>query len=485
MRFLSLAVRVFVCLAALAASSCSRHPLEIAITHVTVVDTTGSPSLPDQTVLLSGEKISAIGPSSMFRIPHQAQVLDATGEFLIPGLVDMHLHLTGAGEPGGSHEFFLPLLLANGITTVRDMGGYLEALVPLRNDINRGDLLGPRIFFAGPYLDGSPPNFEPSLVVTNAVQASEDVNALLHRGVDFIKVQSSLSRDAYFAIAAVCRREHTTFVGHVPDRITAAEASDAGQRSIEHLTCVLRACSTAESRLMLDQFQGAPGHATASESRARQIAWDRLLLRTYSPRIASELLAKFASNHTWQVPTLVLLRHDAYPLPGADSFRDPLLQYVPGSVLKVWRRGMRDRDRSANAGVYAFRRAAWHKSLTLVGQMPAAGVHVMAGTDSAAPFVVPGFSLHQELALLVRAGFTPMQALQAATIEPARFLGTLNQQGTVASGTYADLVLLNANPLDDIRNVDRIHAVFVRGKLLDRSALDQYLDSAKKYASAH
>jgi hypothetical protein len=165
----------------------------------------------------------------------------------------MHVHLTAAGEPDGSRKFVLPLLLANGITSVRDMGGYLESLIPLRHEIEEGKRLGPRIVTPGPYLDGSPPSFEPSMVVTNRVQANEDVHQLVLRRVDFIKVQSLLSRDAYFAIAEASKQEHITFVGHVPDRITAAEAADAGQHTIEHLTNVLRGCSRDEPKLMREQ----------------------------------------------------------------------------------------------------------------------------------------------------------------------------------------------------------------------------------------
>ena len=245
------------------ACSCSSHPPpSFAITHVTLIDGTGAPAQPDMTVFLADEQIAAIGPSKSVFIPRETKTLDATGKFLIPGLVDMHAHLTGAGEPTGSREFILPLLLANGITTVRDMGGDLESLLKLRKEIEGGKLQAPRIFFAGPYLDGNPPFFQPSLVVTNSTEAGEDVHSLISRGADFIKVQSNLSRDAYFAIADVCRREHITFVGHVPDRVTASEASDAGQKSIEHLTGVLRACSNEEPLLIRKQFAAGPKNGT-------------------------------------------------------------------------------------------------------------------------------------------------------------------------------------------------------------------------------
>ena len=221
----------FQLLCAISLCSCAKNNSSqpLAITHVTLIDATGADPKPDVTVIVAGGKIQAITPSAFAQLPSNTQVIDATGKFLIPGLTDSHLHLTGASEPTGSREFFLPLLLANGITTVRDMGGYLQSLVPLREEIRDGKRLGPEIFFPGPYLDGDPPSFQPSLVVTNATQAADDVQSLVAQRVDFIKVQSILSRTAYFAIADAAKQQHISFVGHVPDRVTAAEASDAGQ----------------------------------------------------------------------------------------------------------------------------------------------------------------------------------------------------------------------------------------------------------------
>jgi hypothetical protein len=457
----------------------------LAITHVTVIDATGTPPQPDMAVVISGSRITAISPSQSAAIPRGARVLDATGKFLIPGLVDAHLHLTGAGEPSGSREFFLPLLLANGITTVRDMGGYLESLIPLRHEIQQGKRLGPQIFFAGPYLDGSPPSFQPSLVVTNAAQASEDVAMLVQRGVEFIKVQSILSRDAYFAIAAAARREHITFVGHVPDRVTAAEASDAGQKSVEHLTCVLRACSSEEPRLMREQFRPGPKNETPQGSRAREAAWQRELLQTYSSENAANLVATFLRNRTWQTPTLILLRNDAYPTPQSDPSADPNLKFVPRAMAAKWKQVLQVQNKFTSPGGFALREQLFAQSMRFVGRMQTAHVAILAGTDSAAPYVIPGFALHQELALLVQAGLTPMQALQAATKNPADFLGKLETQGTIEAGKTADLLLLDANPLEDIHNTEKIRALILRGKLLDRSTLDQLLTAETQFAGSH
>ncbi len=344
------------------------------------------------TVFLADEQIAAIGPSKSVFIPRKTKTFDATGKFLIPGLVDMHVHLTGAGEPTGSREFILPLLLANGITTVRDMGGDLESLLKLRQEIEHGQLQAPRIFFAGPYLDGNPPFFQPSLVVTNSAEASEDIHSLISRGADFIKVQSNLSRDAYFAIADVCRREHITFVGHVPDRVTAGEASDAGQKSIEHLTGVLRACSNDEPLLIRKQFAAGPKKGTKAQSRDRELSWQRELLESYSDQQAAELIAKFIRNQTWQVPTLILLRNDAYPTPETDPSRDSRRKYIPLQVLANWQKGAKDRDKGATPLEFSLRSGLMQASLHIVGKMNTAGVPIMAGTDTTAPFIFPALA---------------------------------------------------------------------------------------------
>jgi len=197
------------------------------------------------------------------------------------------------------------------------------------------------------------------------------------------------------------------------------------------------------------------------------------------------LIATFVKNRTWQVPTLILLREDAFPNAQARAATEDTLKYVPQSIVKNWEQAARKQDEFASQAEFALREQLLARSMQVVRLMEAAGVPIMAGTDSAAPYVVPGFALHEELGLLVRAGLTPMQALQAATKRPAEFLGRLETQGTVEKGKVADLVLLDADPLIDMGNIEKIRSVFVRGKLIDRAMLEQMLSSAERFAVAN
>jgi imidazolonepropionase-like amidohydrolase len=468
------------------ANSCSKiFPPILAITHVTLIDGTGAAPQSDMTVVIRGTTIVAVGPSVSTSIPSRANTVNATGKFLIPGLADMHIHLTGSGEPDGSREFILPLLIANGITTARDMGGYLDDLKKLREEINSGKRFGPQIVFAGPYLDGNPPSFQPSIVVQNATEAQTAVHQLKTDGVDFIKVQSRLSAPAYFAIAAAAHKEGIRFVGHVPDAVSPFVASNAGQASIEHLTGILLACSSREDELRQQQVPAPPVGETPAELVIRQRRWQQEVLNSYSPQKADSLFKKFVANHTWQTPTLPLLLDLAYLTPATDRANDPRLKYIPGNVKKIWEQGSRGSLANRTDADFAQRAELIERSLGVVRDMSAAGVKILAGTDSVAPNVFPGFSLHESLADLVRAGLTPMQAIQAATSSPAEFLEREAQQGIITVGKRADLVLLDANPLDDIHNTGKINAVVLNGRLINRADLDALLKKAEQFAATH
>jgi imidazolonepropionase-like amidohydrolase len=465
--------------------SCFAPQPRVAITHVTIIDTAGAPPQLDSTVVILDSRIWSVGPTSSLQIPRGTKTIDASGKFLIPGLADMHLHLTGAGEPTGSREFILPLLLANGITTVRDMGGSVALLKQLRQEIASGERDGPQIFFTGPYLDGDPPYFQPSIVIRDAQEAAIGVQQLKSQGVDFIKVQSRLQPVAYFAIAEASRRAGMRYVGHVPDAISARAASEAGQASIEHLTGILLACSTREDELRRRQLAAPPLLGSISQSLQRQRVWQQDLLNSYSDQKAAQLFQTLIANRTWQVPTFPLLVHLAYLTPETDLVNDPRLKYVPASVRKHWNEGRRENLALQMAGEYQMRRKLVQSSIAVVKKMEVAGVPILAGTDTTAPNVFPGFAVHEDLNYLVQAGLTPLQALQAATLRPAEFLGLTAEQGTIALGKRADLVLLNANPLDDIHNTQKIDAVIVKGKYLSRGELDVLLARVARFAAAN
>jgi imidazolonepropionase-like amidohydrolase len=439
----------------------------LVILHVTVIDASGAEAAPDQTLVIKGDRITALGKAGEIAIPKDASIVDATGKFLIPGLWDMHVHTLQEGRP----KPFFPLFIANGVTGVRDMGSplsELEAVRELRKRIEEGELLGPRIVAAGPLVDGQNPMFpELSIAVSNETEARQVVEDLQSGGADFIKVYSLLPRAAYFALADEAKRRIIPFAGHVPESVSALEASDAGQRSIEHLSGVRLACSTSETELRQE----------LSEARAKSDA--SLLYRalrriyakskeTYSEEKAEALFARFVANDTWQVPTLVVARFVAQINTNPEQ--------NPSLALRS-REGLKNDPcvKDLTADEFESASTATQNALDLVSAMRRAGVKFMAGTDAPNPFVVPGRSLHDELELLVQAGFTPLEALQCATRNPAEYLGRLDMIGTVEEGKFADLVLLDANPLEDISNTRKIWAVIVNGKILLRPQLDEML----------
>lgn len=436
----------------------------LVFTHVNVIDATGTPMQPDMTVVIQGEQIAELGKSGSGRIPPNAQIVDARGKYLIPGLWDMHVHEI-FGEWLPEDEKIIPsLFVANGVTGVRDMGGDLEPLKKWRARIAEGKLLGPRMIIAGPMLDGPVPQFPSSAPVKDAAHARQIVDELKRNGADFIKIQSLIPRDGYFAAADEAKKIGMVFVGHVPDQVHATEASNAGQKSIEHLTGVFEGCSTVEDELMA---------APRGPGRGR-------FLSTYDPGRAKALIALFVRNQTWQVPTLYWERGE-WLIEQTNSGPDPLAKYAPAAWReRTWPMFTRDISKSWSTDPVADREKFVQAELKMVGEMKRAGVPILAGTDTAAGVrVYPGFSLHDELASLVQAGLTPMEALQAATLNAGRFLG-LADTGIIEKGKRADLVLLDANPLEDIGNTRKIQSVVLAGRYFSRADLDHLLHEVEE-----
>lgn len=451
------------------------RPGRLAFTNVTVIDLTGGRPKEGVTVLIADGRIAAVGRN--VRAPGGTEVVDATGKFLIPGLWDMHVHSLYAGRP----ELFFPMFLANGVTGVREMASTLplEQIRPLRRRIERGEALGPRFgAVAGKILE-SPvaqlgPEFEP---VASAEEGRRIVRSRKQNGADFVKTYNQLPRDVYFAIAHEARRLRIPFAGHVPLLVSAREASDSGQRSIEHLTQVLPACSTRETDISEELVAAGKGLVAGRIAGFRA---DAEAAESYDQNKALALFARFRKNGTWHCPTLV--QRQKFVLSGEPRLvDDERLKYIPVAVREQWRRSLE----GPMSELVPYVKRSFPRQLEIVKAMRAAGVMLLAGSDAGwgNPYTFAGFSLHDELALMVQAGLTPMEALQTATINPAKFLNLQDKLGTIERGKFADLVLLDANPLDDIANTRRIAAVVVNGRYLPRLRLQKMLADVEEAAN--
>ena len=415
-------------------SSPGAQSRRIVITNVTVIDTVSARALANHTVIVDNDRIVTVAPNGS--VPAGAQRIDGRGKFLIPGLWDMHAHHQLTGEES------LPVFVAAGVTGTRDMGGDLEAILSLRARTASGELLGPTIVAAGPILDNRPA-FPFRLTVRNADEGRTAVVTLKQRGVDLIKVHDGTPPDAYFAIADEARRQGLPVAGHLPRGVTLEEAVAAGQRSIEHLAGLrlLNSCSTPAG---------------------------------YSAEQCRPLFALLAKAGVWQTPTLVNWRKMfTLDTPAGDQDGDHVAYLSAGvreflamnrKMSKISEQGVRDMVQAAKTAA------------SQISDMNRAGVGILAGCDG----MVAGFCIHDELALMVEGGMSAAAALQTATINPARYLGREAESGSVAVGRRADLVLLDANPLDDVHAVSRIAAVVLGGRLLDRQALDATLATARR-----
>jgi hypothetical protein len=439
-----------------------------------VIDVASGATRPDQTVLISGNRISFVGPSTSANIPPGARVIDGRGKFLIPGLWDMHVH----GFVYHFSDFAGPLMIANGVTGARDMGYHIDTTRRWRSDIATGREVGPRLVI-GARVDG-PVNrarFVSHLATEeDGVRAVDTLSRQKDGSIraDFIKPYSWVPRAAYFGMAAESRKLGVPFAGHAPYSVSVVEASNAGQKSIEHEDDLMRACSSRDS--VLRARIGDTTTVTPASDLAQMRAQAQVLRSTYDPAKCRSVIETLARNHTWVTPTLVVYQPYAHMFDSASAHPE-LAKYVPGIVQGGWMRrraGLAPTDSMVVRSYFSFDRTRDLKN---------AGVKLLAGTDMPQAFVYPGFSLHDELALLVLSGLTPLDALRAATYNPAEFLGALDSLGTVSTGKIADLVILDADPLADIRNTRRVSVVIANGRVFDaaaRARLLRHVEAALK-----
>jgi hypothetical protein len=457
---------------------------DFRVRNVAIVDVVNGRVVSGQDVVVRDGRIESIGAS----LPGSGQpglvVVDGTGRFLIPGLWDMHVHSLKI-----SPQYTHPLSIANGITGVREMWGcpsLPDSFVACGDDIERwraglrdGSHLAPRYIMRSSYAingeQGVPDAAPAFFKARDADEARALVAHLDAEGVDLLKTYTNVSAAAYDAIAAEASKRGLLFAGHLPVRVPLERVLAAGQHSLEHPRIFLFECyrGAAEFRALPD-----PMAAYNIDLRAR-------FIDEHDPVRCAELMAAMAASSTWWTPTLQVLRMSA--LAGDPAFReDPRRRYIPWLFWAgLWQS---DADRAAAHARLASGRDVsaelYQLAMDTVRQAHAAGVRIAAGTDAGDTYVFPGFAIHDELAELVRAGLSPADALRSATIDAARFGGKDRDFGSIEVGKVADMVLLDADPLADIRGTGKIAGLFFNGQYLDRAALDELLAFAEAQAGS-
>lgn len=452
---------------ALAMASCTAaqagvppRPGAVAITDVAIVDVERGRTLGPRTVLVEGGRIVAISASPDADVPAAAARVDGRGKFLVPGLVDMHVHLFNTFSHRPPNDWAFPLYVAAGVTAVREMKTDADGIRTVRRwrrEVDAGERVAPRVLAAGIAVFGRSPE-----------EAARDADAAIDAGADFVKVFSEVPAANWRAIVATARKRSVPVAGHMPAGVPLLEGAAAGQRSDEHLMQAYEACSSI-GKTLIDERGNLAGEALA----ALRDAQEKRALDAFDAPACARVADALAKTGQVQVPTLVLAyaeaRHADVP-----TDADPRWRYLRADERERWRRILADQRGHSDPAA----EQRWQASRRIVSAFHRAGVTILAGTDNPMPRVHPGVSLHDELALLVESGLTPFEALRAATLAPAKFLGLEASFGSVSVGKVADLVLLDADPLIDIRNTRRIDAVLLGGRLFRRGDLDALLAAA-------
>jgi len=455
---------------------------DLLIKHVTVIDAVNGVRENMDVVVQTGIIRRVVSSASADELEADV-VLDGRGKFLIPGLWDAHVHLTFDSE---IEDSMFRLFIAHGVTSVRDTGGQVEKVLAWREQSRNS--LAPNVYVAGPLIDGAPTVYNgdaegfPKIAVTARTPAEVEalVDELAAAGVDLIKAYEMLSPESFKALITRAKYHGLPVTGHVPLSMTAEQVSNAGMNSMEHLRNLEMACSEQAKELFArrqQQLKNEPSQLGSVLRRKIHAEQHFAAVDSYDPTRCTALLATLANNDTWQIPTLALTMVFNTLYFGTPDWQQSF-KYLPPKTADKW---LQSATRFAEAlSVSTPSRenskvvADW--KMALISQMLDAGVTIMAGTDTPIFYMTPGFSLHKELAVLVEAGMSPMQALESATLTPARYFSLQDRQGSISANKIADLVLLDANPLTDIANTMQISAVIKNGRALDRSALDNLLN---------
>lgn len=429
-------------------------------------------------VIIKGNRIVAEGAAEDTMEPSGATVIDCNGKYLIPGLWDAHVHL---GSNKDLIPVISPLFIVNGITYVRDVGGDLDLLLKLRREAEEASYSGglaPRIFMSGPILRRD------CLSNISVEQALSIVDSLIDAGVDQIKLYELVPNEIFFEVVSHAKEKGFKVSAHVPGGMDVIEASNAGLGSMEHMFGLETSCSADWDSLLKARQQMIVKYSERTESWLRREIYREQRMhafRTQDDERREKVLSSLADNNTWVVPTMIVLTLADPVIYNRADWRETY-RYLPEPLRSDWAKNAISEEGIIPASVYRWSdsreemitHARW--AYDMIPRLAEAGVGIMAGTDTPLIMLTPGFSLHEELILLVRAGLTPLQAIESATLQPAVYFGVDDQQGSIAKGMMADMVLLDANPLEDIANTQRINAVIREGHMHTRDNLDEILD---------
>ncbi|HET6942042.1 MAG TPA: amidohydrolase family protein [Sphingomicrobium sp.] len=453
----------------------ARERADALIRHATVVDVEHARIIADQAIAIDGDTIRAVGPDHSIAHKYTAtRTIDATGKFVMPGLWDMHVHF-GGEQLIEENKDLLPLYVAFGVTTVRDCAEDISSSVlEWRSGVAEGRLLGPTIYTSGPKLEGHKPIWKGTIEVGTPAEVDAALDRLQAMKVDFVKItDNTLKPDIFLYAVKAAKARGLKTSAHTPYALTIEQAVRAGLNSVEHIDYLIKAGSPQEASIGAEYTAKELTYGEASDR----------FVETFDPTYAAQEYRRLAALGVYVTPTLNEGRILAY-LDREDHSRDGALAYIGPGLRKTydWRV---ERAAKATPEEVEARHREYQLSLKVLPMLRDAGIRILAGTDAGYlnSFVYPGEGLHEELERYVEAGLTPQQALYSATITGPAFLGHADRYGALATGKAADVLILNANPLNDLKATREIVGVVLQGKWLDRAALDKLLSDVKAKAA--
>ena len=448
---------------------------DLIITNINIVDVANNKIMPNQTVVISKDLIKATGNSVTIQKKYKAKsIIDGTGKYIMPSLWDMHVHF-GGDTLIGENKLLLPLYTAMGINHVRDCAGDIsDSVIAWKKAIAENKLEGPTIFTSGPKLEGIKSIWPGDLEIGNEQELNIALDSLQKLKVDFVKItDNTLEPNLFLKSIVAARKRGWKVTGHIPATMTVAKYASAGLSAIEHIGYLQRAASDKEDSIT--QLR-ASGKITNKEASA-------LYLNTYNKEVAIEKFKQLAANGTAVVPTINGSFKTTY-LDTYDFSKDDYLKYLGPAFKRTydWRI---QRAANDNAEAIQFRHANFEAAANLLPVLYKAGVTILAGTDAGFlnSYNYPGLGMHEELAIMVKYGLTPQEALSCSVINGPAFFGLQNEYGAVAENKKADLLILNANPLDRIQNTQQIFGFLRNGKYLNRAYLDNILSQVQNEVS--